>query len=147
MGSLAHVKTELLNFSTWEWEESPPYFNYTEIYSFAAFFYQHDFYVVGGRTKTKVLSTVTKLNPMTKTWTEVGYLKSPRFGHMISVIRDKLYVIGGSGTFEYCDLNNFGCSVLTDAKFEQKDYPTLYGFYPSKCELGTFKYSKICKST
>ena len=49
MGSLEHAKTELLNFSTWKWKTSSPYLNYTEIYSFAAVFYQYDFYVVGGR--------------------------------------------------------------------------------------------------
>ena len=146
MGSLEHAKTELLNFSTLKWKESLPYLNYSEFYSFAAFFYQQDFYVVGGRTKKKILSTVTKFNPMTEKWIEVGNLKLPRYGHTIDVTNDKLYIIGGLETIEYCDLlNGFGCSVLTDAKFEQKDYPTLYGFYPSKCELGTFRYSKVCK--
>ena len=139
MGSLEHAKTELLNFSTWQWKKSLPYFSYTEMYSFAAFFYQQDFYVVGGKTKNEILSVVSTFNPITEKWTEVGNLKFPRFGHTIDVIGDKLYVIGGSETFEYCDLKNgFGCSVLTDARFEQKDYPTLYGLYPSKCEPGTF---------
>ena len=87
---------------------------------------------------------------MTEKWTEIGNLKFPRFDHTIDVIGDKLYIVGGSEkTFEYCDLlNGFGCSLVTDAKFEQKDYPTLYGFYPSKCELGNphfFKASKICE--
>ena len=139
MGSLEHAKTELLDFSTSNWRESLPYLNYTEIYSFASFFYQSEFYVVGGRTKTEILSIVTTFNPMTEKWTQIGKIKSPRYDHKIDIINDKLYIIGGSETFEYCDLlNDFGCSVLTDARFEQKDYPTLYGFYPSKCELGNF---------
>ena len=55
------------------------------------------------------------------------------------LINDKLYIIGGLETFEYCDLlDNFGCSLVTDTRFEQKDYPTLYGFYPSECDLGIF---------
>ena len=140
MGSLEHAKTELLDFSTLEWKESSSYLNYSEVYSFATFFYQHDFYVVGGRTKNEVLSAVTIFNPITEKWTEIGKLKFPRYDHTIEVIGDKLYIIGGSETFEYCDLlSDFGCSVLTNAKFEQKDYPKLYGFYPSKCELGTFQ--------
>ena len=143
MGSLEHAKTELLDFSTSNWRESLPYLNYTEIYSFASFFYQSEFYVVGGRTKTEILSIVTTFNPMTEKWTQIGKIKSPRYDHRIDIINDKLYIIGGSETFEYCDLlNDFGCSVLTDARFEQKDYPTLYGFYPSKCELGNFPLLK-----
>ena len=137
MGSNEHAQTELLNFSTWNWRKYSPYLNYTEIYSFAAFFYQYEFYVVGGRTKNEILSMVTTFNPMTEKWTQIGNLKFPRYDHKIEVISDKLYIIGGSETFEHCDLlNAFGCSVLTNAKFDQKDYSTLYGFYPSKCELG-----------
>ena len=137
MGSLEHAQTELLNFSTTEWRSSSPYLAYTEVYSFATFFYQYDFYVVGGRTKNEILSKVSTFNPMTEKWTEIGNLKSPRYDHTIDVIEDKLYIIGGPETLEYCDLlDGFGCSVLTNAKFEQKHYPQLYGFYPSQCELG-----------
>ena len=146
MGSLEHAKTELLNFSTWKWKESLPCFNFSEIYSFAAFFYRRDFYVVGGRTKNKILSVVSTFNPINEKWTRIGNLKSPRYNHAIDVISDKLYIIGGSETFEYCDLlNDFGCSLVTDARFKQKDYPTVYGFYPSKCELGIFNRS--CKTS
>ena len=143
MGSLEHAKTEILNFSTWRWKNSLPYLNYTEIYSFATFYYQNEFYVVGGRTKNEILSTVTSFDPMTAKWTQVGNLKFPRYDHTIDVINDKLYIMGGSETFEYCDLvNGFGCSVVTDARFEQKDFSTLYGFYPSKCELGNIQRLK-----
>ena len=106
MGSLKHAKTELLNFSSWNWTESSPYLNYTEIYSFATFYYQNEFYVVGGRTKNEILSTVTSFDPMTEKWTQVGNLKFPRYDHTIDVIGDKLYIIGGSENFEYCDLLN-----------------------------------------
>ena len=79
---------------------------------------------------------------MKEKWIEIGNLKLPRYDHSIDVIGDKLYIIGGSENFEYCDLlNDFGCSLVTDARFEQKDYPTLYGFYPSQCELGIFNRS------
>ena len=143
MGSLEHAKTELLNFSTWKWKTSSPYLNYTEIYSFAAVFYQYDFYVVGGRTKNEILSVVSTFDPVTENWTRIGSLRSPRYDHTIDVFSDKLFVIGGSKHFEYCDLlNSFGCSVFTHTRFEQKDYPILYGFYPSKCELGNFKLLK-----
>ena len=146
MGSLEHAKTELLNFSTWKWKESLPCFNFSEVYSFAAFFYRRDFYVVGGRTKNKILSVVSTFNPINEKWTRIGNLKSPRYNHAIDVINDKLYIIGWSETFEYCDLlNDFGCSLVTDARFKQKDYPTVYGFYPSKCELGIFNRS--CKTS
>ena len=137
IGSVEHAKTELLNFSTWTWKDSLPYLNYTEIYSFAAFFFQYNFYIVGGRTKNEVLSKVTAFDPTTEKWTHIGNLKGQRYDHTIDVINGKLYIIGGSETFEYCDLlNGFGCSLITDARFKQKDYPTLYGFYPSQCELG-----------
>ena len=146
MGSLEHAKTELLSFSTWRWKHSISYFNYTEIYSFAAFFFRYDFYVVGGRTKNKILSIVTTFNPLTEKWTVIGNLKSPRFDHKIDVISDKLYIVGGSGTFEYCDLlNDFGCSVLTDARFDLNDSPVLYGFYPSQCELGNLSNEKAIR--
>ena len=142
MGSLKHAKTELLNFSTWKWEQSSPYFNYTEFYSFAAIFFRNQFYIVGGRTKNEILSIVTKFNPMIEKWAQIGNLKFSRYDHTIDVINDKLYVIGGSETFEHCDLlNDFGCSLVTDATFEQKDYPTLYGLYQSKCEPGFFNMS------
>ena len=142
MGSVGHAQTELLKFSTLEWKKSSPYLSYTEIYSFAAFFYGNEFYIVGGRTKNEILSKVTSFDPMTEKWTPIGNLKSPRYDHTIEVISDKLYVIGGLETFEYCDLlTGFACSVLTDASFEHKDYPTLYGFYPSKCELGSLNFS------
>ena len=146
MGSHEHANTELLSFSTWKWKSSLPYLNYTEIYSFVAFFYQYEFYVVGGRTKNQILSKVSTFNPINEKWTRIGNLKSPRYNHAIDVISDKLYIIGGSETFEYCDLlNDFGCSLVTDARFKQKDYPTVYGFYPSKCELGIFNRS--CKTS
>ena len=142
MGSLDHAKTELLNFYTWEWKNSSQNLNYTEIYSFAVFFYRNEFYIMGGKTKNKVLSEVTSFNPKMEKWTKIGNLKFPRFDHSIDVIRDKVYVIGGSETIEYCDLlNGFGCSLLTNATFEQKDNPTLYGFYPSKCDLGIINSS------
>ena len=142
MGSLTHAKTELLSFSTSKWKNSVSYLNYTEIYSFAAFFFRHEFYVVGGRTKNEILSIVTKFNPMIEKWAQIGNLKFSRYDHTIDVINDKLYVIGGSETFEHCDLlNDFGCSLVTDATFEQKDYPTLYGLYQSKCEPGFFNMS------
>ena len=148
MGSLEHAKTELLNFLTWKWKESLPYLNYSEIYSFTAFFYNNHFYVVGGRTKNEVLSTVTIFNPITENWTEIGNLKFPRYDHTIDVIGDTLYIVGGSENFEYCDLlNDFGCSKLNDARFEQKDYPTLFGFYPSKCELGNVQLLKSSTCT
>ena len=143
MGNLKHAKTELLDFSTWEWESSVPYLKYSEIYSFAAFFYQYEFYVVGGRTKNEILSTVTTFNPLTEKWTEIGNLKSPRYDHKIEVVNDKLYIIGGSETLEFCSLlNGFGCSVVTDARFERKDFPLLYAFDPSRCELGNFQLLK-----
>ena len=143
MGSHEHAKTELLSFSTWKWKSSLPYLNYTEIYSFVAFFYQYEFYVVGGKTKSLVLSSVASFNLITERWTRIGNLKSPRYGHTIDVTNDKLYIIGGSETFEYCDLlNGFGCSVFAHTRFEHKDYPILNGFYPSKCELGNFKFLK-----
>ena len=140
MGSLDHAKTELLNFSTWNWRKSLPYMNYAEIYSFAVFFYRHEFYVVGGKTKSKVLSAVSTFNPIKENWRQIGNLKFSRSGHATEIIGDKLYVIGGSvEAFEYCDLlNGFGCSVLTNAMFKPKDYPKLYGLFPSKCEPGTF---------
>ena len=148
MGSLDHARTELLNFSTWDWRKSLPYLNFTEIYSFAAFFYEKEFYVVGGKTKNQVLSVVSTFNPTTEKWNQVGNLKFPRFGHTVDIIGDKLYIIGGSETFEYCDLlNGFGCSILTDTKFEQKDNPTLYGLYPSKCKPGTLiAIAQKCKT-
>ena len=143
MGSLEHAKTELLSFLTWRWKNSLSYLNHTEIYSFAAFFFRYHFYVLGGRTKNEILSIVTTFNPMTEKWIQIGNLKSPRYGHTIDVFNEKLYIIGGSEILEYCDLlNGFGCSVLTNARFDQKDYPTLYGFYPSKCELGKFQLLK-----
>ena len=149
LGSLDHAKTELLDFSTWNWRTSLPYFSYTEIYSFAAFFYQKKFYVVGGKTINEVLSGVSTFNPITEKWSQIGSLKFPRFDHTIDIISDKLYIIGGSEEFEYCDLlNGFECSVLTNARFKQNDFPKLYGLYPSKCEPGILivvKRYKTCK--
>ena len=82
---------------------------------------------------------------VTENWTEIGNLKLPRHDHMVDIFNDKLYVIRGSEFLEYCDFfNDFGCTVLTNARFEQKDFPILYGFYPSKCELGIFYRS--CKT-
>ena len=104
MGSRVHAKTELLDFSTWKWKNSRPYLNYTEIYSFAAFFYQNEFYVVGGRTKSQILSKVSAFNPIIEKWSQIGNLNRPRYDHTIDVTNDKLYIIGGLETFEYCDL-------------------------------------------
>ena len=138
MGSLDHAKTELLDFSIWNWKKSLPYLNFTEAHSFAVFFYRENFYVVGGKTENKVLSVVSTFNPIKEKWTQIGNLKFSRFGHKTELAGDKLYIIGGSESLEYCDLlNDFGCSVLSDAKFETEDYPTIYGFYRSECELGT----------
>ena len=92
---------------------------------------------MGGRTKSQILSKVSTFNPIVGKWSEIGNLKRPRHDHTIDVTNDKLYIIGGLETIEYCDLmNGFGCSELTNARFEQKDFPILYGFYPNKCELG-----------
>ena len=79
----------------------------------------------------------TRFSPCDGATLKIGNLKVQRFGHKIEVVENKLFIIVGAETFKYCDLvDDFACSVMTDAKFEQEDNPILYGFYPSKCELG-----------
>ena len=137
MGSLGHAKTELLSLSTWKWKKSSNFFNYAEMYSFAAFSYQNEFFVIGGRTKNEVLSVAAKFNPITEQWSIVGNLKFPRFDHKINVIGDKLLVIGGSQTFEHCSfINNFNCSTFSNLTFKREDNLVLYSSHPSKCKTG-----------
>ena len=75
-------------------------------------------------------------NPKTEDWTRVGKLKFPRFDHKVDVIDDKLFIIGGSELPEYCNFNDFSCSIFTNVTFKYEDNPTLYAFYPSNCKLG-----------
>ena len=145
MGSPKHAKTELLNLSTWMWKTCSQYLDYQQVYSFAAFFYKDKFYVIGGKTKTEVLSAVSTFDPETEKWNQVGELKFPRFGHKIDVFNDKLFVIGGSEVTEYCDITNFSCTMFTDAIFKPENNPTLYPFYTSKCKLGSFKFNDSFK--
>ena len=138
MGSLDHARTELFNLTALTWNTSTSYLSYTEIYSFATFFHHHEFYVVGGKTKNEILSLAARFNPITEKWTQIGNMKFPRYDHMVQVITNKVFISGGSRTLEYCDLtNDFACSVFTDANFTQEDIPILYGFLPSKCDLGS----------
>ena len=90
MGSLEHAKIEMLNLSTGKWKNYSSYLSFKQIYSFAAFFNQDNFFVIGGKTKNKVLSLVAKFNPKTAELNRVGKLKFPRFNHRVEVIDDKL---------------------------------------------------------
>ena len=136
-GSIDHAETELLNFSTWKWKTSLPYLNNKEVYLFATLFYRDAFYVVGGRTKAKILSEVAIFNPVKEKWSLIGNLRSQRFGHKIDVIDDKLIIIGGSKDFEHCDLTTkFNCSMFVNAKFDIDDIPIMYGSFPSQCRTG-----------
>ena len=137
MGDLEHADTELYGLSTLKWKKSSPYFNYRQIYSFSTFFYQDKFYVTGGKTKSEILSEVATFDVKTEKWSQLGRLKFPRFDHKIDVIGNKLFVIGGSKTPEYCDLTDFACSKFTDESFQHDNSLALYAFYPSQCELGT----------
>ena len=139
MGSLEHAKTELLNLSTWKWKTSSPYFNYQQINSFEALFYKDKFYVIGGKTKTEILSLVARFDPNVEEWSRIGNLKFARFNLKADIIDYKLFTIGGLETPEYCDLTDFACSMFTDTVFKPENNPTLYAFYPSKCKLGILK--------
>ena len=146
IGSVSHAKLELFSLSTRKWKTSQNwslnYPDFTEYYSFATFYYRYEFYVVGGRTKNKVLSVAAKFNPITEKWIEIGTLKSSRFNHRVSIVGDKLFIIGGNyselktNSLEYCDfINGFDCTFV-NVTFEQRDHPILYGSYPSKYAKG-----------
>ena len=143
MGSLEHAETELFNLSIRKWKKSSPYFDYQQIYLFAACFYNNNFYVIGGKTRIQVLSSVAIFNPETEEWSRVGKLKFPRFNHRVDAIDDNLFIIGGSKFPEYCNLINFSCSMFTDATFQHENNPILYSFYPSNCNPGTFSNFSI----
>ena len=136
MGGLEHAKAELFDMSTLKWKKSTQYFKYNELYSFAAFFYNDMFYIVGGKTNKEVLSVVATLSPKTEKWSQVGKLKFSRFDHKIELIDDKIFVVGGSEFPEYCDLTNFACSMFNDATFKHENNPTLYAFFQSSCQQG-----------
>ena len=141
MGSLEHAETELLNLSTWEWNTYTSYFNYNQIYSFAVIFNQDMFYIIGGETKNEVLSLVATFNPETDKWSRIGVLKFPRSDHKINAIDNKVFIVGGSGIPEYCDLTyELACSLFTDADFNKESDPILYAFNPSICKIGSFKF-------
>ena len=140
MGSPEHAKTELFSLSTLGWEISSPFFNYTEVFSFAAFSYQNEFYVLGGRTKNIILSLVAKLYFNTGKWTQIGSLNFARFGHKISVINDKLIIIGGSKIFEHCKFyENFSCSTFGNITFTKEETLISYASYPSECKTGKLR--------
>ena len=136
MGSLEHAKTELFDMATLKWKKSTSYFDYQLIYSFAAFFYQEKFHVVGGKTEKRVLSVVATFNPLTEKWNQIGNLKYSRHNHKVELLDDKVFIIGGSEIPEYCDLNDgFTCSMFSDVKVKHDNNPRLYAFYPSKCRI------------
>ena len=73
---------------------------------YASIFHDKAFFVFGG-TDADALSTIGRLDAVTRTWSLAGHLKRARYAHAVVFEGEKFLVIGGFGDFktENCVLN------------------------------------------
>ena len=151
-GSTNHSRTELHNIPNSEWVEATSFnSSYLWYFDYASFFYENEFYVVGGRIsingKDELSSMVAKFNPNSENWSEVGELNFARRGHQATVIEWTVFVVGGGSKgikSEVCQLSDtFNCTII-DQKFSDAESPTLYEHDPQQCKPGfSLLYSSI----
>ena len=96
---------------------------------YAAIFYAGDFYYFGG-TDGNDLSSILRLNAASWTWSNVGQMNSPRWGHAVTLVGNTFIIIGGFGTQpnEACTLNNdeFTCEEKSSTLESYFLTPLLY---------------------
>ena len=144
MGSKNHSQTELYNINTLKWKKAQPFnTSYVWFYDYATFFYDNDFYVIGGKVKIfdedGRRSSVLKYDPNSEIWSNIGTLNFARRGHQATVIKSTFYVVGGFTKgikSEVCNLSGgFTCTSI-DRKFSDADIPLLYAYNPQQFKSG-----------
>jgi len=83
-------------------------------------------YVLGGDDGKKVFLTVEEYNPMTDTWTTKTEMPTLRAAHSASVVKEKIYVVGGVGGDDWkCYLSTVEeYNSATDTWTRKADMPT-----------------------
>jgi len=52
-------------------------------------------YAIGGKFPKGILKSVEKFDFDSNSWSYVGYLNNPRFGHAACVFQERIFVVGG----------------------------------------------------
>ena len=94
VGGPEHRTTELLNIHNWQWNIKEPYPNVTDIQALNLISYSESFYVFGG-VFMNTLVTNEILSFKNGTWAKVGEMLSNRIHFSVSLIVDKVYIVGG----------------------------------------------------
>ena len=140
VGDMSSRKTEKFQNGNWIDVEDIPA-DGTRMYHHAVLFYAGNFYNFGGVTRfTEQLSSIFCLNGVSWTWSNVGQMISPRYGHAVISIENRFMVVGGvqaDGNLavavpalkhEVCTLNNgfFSCTAFNSSLTNFYNTPVLY---------------------
>ena len=126
-------KTEKLEGDIWTEIEEPP-INEDNIYNYAVIFHGGYHYYFGGfyghYSQGDPLDSIIALQEKTWTWSDIGKINTPRMGHAVILIGERLMVVGGwsDKKNEACVLKNgkFNCTELTSSLFRYQYTPILF---------------------
>ena len=107
-----HSNAELLDTTTWKWQETAQYPFHVGIILAPVLFYQNAFFVIGGAHDGTVtpVDLIAKFVPATAQWTDVGKLKLKRFGHN-SIVNDNYFMVYGGVDRDSNELLSERCSL------------------------------------
>ena len=99
-------KSEKFEADNWSDIQEPPVPG-IDMFHFAALFHTGNHYYFGGHSAGR-LASILRLDGNSWTWSNVGQLNSPRWGHGVILVGNTFKILGGDGTFrnEVCLLTN-----------------------------------------
>merc|ERR1711892_318746 len=128
VGDTLHVKAEYFDMKEWKVTKKYPFSDV--VYWAPLVVYAEQIYVFGGQGQnqraTADLNTIARFSPLSHSWSKVGELLSPRYGHGAIIDMGNAVIVGGNGrrTSEKCKIDNSGiikgaCQAL---QLELDDY-------------------------
>ena len=104
-------KVEVYNVSRSSWMPGPEYPYSSHITNYAIQPFANEFIIFGGMdilscsagspdsgrafTVNCIISTIASYNPFEKTWSYLGQMKTPRYGHSVVLLNNQFMVFGG----------------------------------------------------
>ena len=124
VGGNAHRTTELLSLNNWQWNVRDPYPHVTDIHVLNIISKHQSFYIFGGVFNgTLVTSEILnfKNDPINGTWSNVGNILSKRKQFSVTLVGDKVYLVGGDKKqkSEVCKLSNYRYLYLDIVQCEE----------------------------
>ena len=136
VGGPSHVRTELLNLISWDWDLATPYPDANQVSSARTLFYKDSFYIFGSMVGGSFSEKIVRFD--LKTWSVVGKVKSKRSNYSVLLLEDLVYVVGGSenSPSEECKLGGIvTCNQVENIGVKNLKNPTLFGFKQKGCEI------------